>query len=515
MENYQVVMTIGQLADGEPTASNGQARHTNFRRTILMAVLFSLPAWLAAGSLVRSGSQNPDVWWHLSTGAWIVQHHHVPATDPFSAYGMSKPWVAYSWLFEVMIYGLYHWLGLVGPDVYVLAAVTVIGFVLYQTLRKRMAGFAAAVALAEVGLFVMAGHYTVRPWLFSILFFLIEMDILFAELVDTSRDYSARRLWFLPLLFVLWANLHIQFVYGLAVLALAALTQKAEAVRGAQGWRIAFAPNERRHRLWVVTGMSFLAALANPYTWRIYQVAFGLAGDSGSDTLVSEMMAPHFRSPLDYILIVVVLGAAYVLGRVQMRSRLFTSILLTGTTFVSLHSRRDEWVCLVVALLIIAAGCGKDLAADAPLPRHCGLAAAALAALFIFARAKQADMSNAHLDDLVSRAFPAKATEFVSKRGFPGPLFNDYTWGGYLIWRLPSLPVSMDGRSNIYGNAGVARSVATWNCKQGWKTDPELASSNLVIGPIGSPLSSALRDDREYQLVYEDKTAVVFVKRAN
>src|SRR5258708_3471317 len=68
-----------------------------------------------------------DIWWHLRTGQWIVEHGQVTETDPFSMYGADRPWIAYSWLFEIGVYQLYQWLGLAGVIVYrVLMAVAVV-----------------------------------------------------------------------------------------------------------------------------------------------------------------------------------------------------------------------------------------------------------------------------------------------------------------------------------------------------------------------------------------------------
>src|SRR3954453_10170656 len=48
---------------------------------------------------------DPDIWWHLRVGQWVVEHGALPANDPFSLPGLDKPWVAYSWLYEVLVYG--------------------------------------------------------------------------------------------------------------------------------------------------------------------------------------------------------------------------------------------------------------------------------------------------------------------------------------------------------------------------------------------------------------------------
>jgi hypothetical protein len=44
-----------------------------------------------------------DIWWHLATGRWVAEHHALPQADPFSAYGQTQPYVAYSWLFDLLV----------------------------------------------------------------------------------------------------------------------------------------------------------------------------------------------------------------------------------------------------------------------------------------------------------------------------------------------------------------------------------------------------------------------------
>ncbi len=495
-------------------SARARTLHTNLRRTILLAALYSFAPCLAINCVVLNGPKNPDLWWHLRAGAWIVQHHGLPGVDPFSALG--KPWVAYNWLFEVTLYGFYRSLGLVGAGLYVVLIVGGIGLALYRAIRSRMGGFAAPGALAAVALFLMARLYSVRPWLFSILFFVAEIDILFAEVVGDREAKESKRLWLLPAIFMLWANLHIQFTYGLAVLVLCAITHGVEVIRDTGHIRLVAKWGRESRRLWLVTALSFLATFVNPYGWRLYVPVVQIAHDRMPLRLVQELRAPDFRSAFDYILILVVLVGAFVLGRVQLKGRLFAGLLLASSTLVSLQMVRDEWFALIVALLILASAYGKEIAAPSPsdLPRRNQVVAAGLAVVFIFVWAHRQNLTNSRLEEDVASTMPVRAADFVARHGFPGPLYNYFDYGGYLMWHLPELPVSMDGRTNIYGDERLARSMATWNCTPGWKDDADLRSANLVIGPVYTPLASALQDDKRFQLAYEDKTAVVFVKRS-
>jgi hypothetical protein len=83
-----------------------------------------------------------------------------------------------------------------------------------------------------------------------------------------------------------------------------------------------------------------------------------------------------------------------------------------------------------------------------------------------------------------------------------------------LIWRLPRLPVALDGRTNIFGDERTERSLATWSGQRDWQSDPELEASGVVIADPNTPLASLLHFDPRFKLVYEDAVATVFVKES-
>jgi hypothetical protein len=119
-------------------------------------------------------------------------------------------------------------------------------------------------------------------------------------------------------------------------------------------------------------------------------------------------------------------------------------------------------------------------------------------------------VENAGLRTKLAEDMPVRAVEVVKEKGWNGPLCNTFNWGGYLIWAL-RMPVSMDGRQNVYGDERIDRSVAMWDGQPGWASDPDLQKAKLVIGPVKAPLTQLLRMDSRFELAYEDKLAAVFV----
>jgi hypothetical protein len=113
--------------------------------------------------------------------------------------------------------------------------------------------------------------------------------------------------------------------------------------------------------------------------------------------------------------------------------------------------------------------------------------------------------------------YPVGAVEWVRKHRPPGPLYNHFNWGGYLIWALPEYAIGMDGRTNLYGEERLDRAFRAWTADDGLEADPDLAHAGFVIAPkkLGREdvkLTGLLRAATDHWRVsYEDDTAVVFV----
>jgi hypothetical protein len=133
-------------------------------------------------------------------------------------------------------------------------------------------------------------------------------------------------------------------------------------------------------------------------------------------------------------------------------------------------------------------------------------------AIAIFARARH--VNEARLSEKVAEVLPDGAARYVEGHPLPGPLYNSYDWGGYLIWRLHGRAVALDGRANVYGDASLEQAVTTWTGKKDWDKDPALSRANLVIAEADSPLASLLRCDPRFKLLYEDKLATVFARQS-
>ena len=481
------------------TLKTRNVRVDQVAQTMVLAVLYAVPVLMCIHAAMVN---DPDIWWHLRTGEWMLAHHSVPRVDPYSGALHGSRWLAYSWVFELVAVKLFQWLGLAGIVTYTSAMILAITVALFHLLRRLQMDFSQVILLTFCACFSMARLYSPRPWLFTVLFFILEMDIL----MQARKTGRVRELLWLPLIFALWANVHIQFIDGLLVLGLA----WAEAL--AARWGITSANTLARPK-WMGLALvgSLLATLLNPFGWRIYQAAYELATQAGALNKISELQALPFRTMADFVILLLALGSVAALAW-QRRLLLFETALLGLAAVLTFRSQRDVWVMAVVGVVILASTIAGRETAAFRLPKL-GTAIALLAAgLTMPAGFRIMQVNNARLATDLAKSLPVNAVEAVRAKGYAGPLYNDYNWGGYLIWAL-RMPVSIDGRAAFYGDQRLDRSMATWNAEPDWESDAQLTSAGLVIGPAKSALTQILRMDPRFQLVYEDKVAAVFVAR--
>ena len=157
------IVRVSQLLESEPAR---------------LAALVALYSFLAVLFLRAFYVVDPDIWWHLRTGDWILAHRAVPATDPFSAYGMGKPWVEYSWLFDVISAVAFARLGFLSIALYEVVVRLAVSLALFHLLRGLFVEFWRAVGLTAVALYAMTVILGPRPGMLSIIFVILTFDIL-------------------------------------------------------------------------------------------------------------------------------------------------------------------------------------------------------------------------------------------------------------------------------------------------------------------------------------------------
>lgn len=367
---------------------------------------------------------DPDYHWHLATGRWVMAHHAVPAVDPFSHTAFGMPWKFVDWLADVFMYLLHRG----GGDAAVQIAFALIGalaVLLASERASRLVSRASVPSLlaSALGLAtVVAFRTTPRPQTAS---FALLAGLLL--LLDAARA-ERRRLYFVPPLIALWQNVHSSALLGV----LAVFAYAIEAVR-----------QKRDVRAWLATGVASVVALlcaVRPIDRLV--AGFDHLGDPRVAELVPEWGTP-FRAGV-FGPWVVAAGALLVFAVVGARRSTFGPVASAlGLSILGFASAR-MLPFAAIALLPLAL---EGLEVVAERVRHVAIPLALLAAVGFFLRVERPRTG------LKEGVFPERAVAFLNEHHLEGNLFNEYTFGGYLMWTLGERSkVFVDGRSMaLYG----------------------------------------------------------------
>jgi hypothetical protein len=484
------------------------------RPAIRFLALVILLTWTTQLAPMASAIFDLDLWWHLRDGDAIIAQHTFPHQGVFSQLA-NHPWAAYSWGFEVLASRFYHWFGLVGLVALRSGLEVAITLVLFLILRRASGSFWKAWGLTVVGMWAMHHCLALQPMLTSILMFTLEIGLIF----EARRRLDIRPLYVLPLLFLVWANLHIQFIYGLFVCGLLVGISILRASLPKR-WIASLEPPSDNDlpvpSLAAIAGLTVLATLLGPYTWHLYAVILNYVRSSSPFNLIVELQAPNFRSPEHFLLLLIVAGAFFTLGWQRTRDP-FKLALLVACTLVAFRMQRDSWFVCIPALAIISerslASAAEAITSRARAWTFAAATAAATVLVFVLV-AWDSQVSNDSLQRALAGFFPVKACDFVRTATYPGPIYNNFNWGGFLIWSLPGYPVAIDGRTDLYGDAAVTRFSLVEQGAPDWWADPDLQAARLVLLNRQTQLATLLSHDPRFRLLYQDPIALVFFKNA-
>jgi hypothetical protein len=451
-----------------------------------------------------------DIWWHLKVGEWIVDHRAFPHTGILSRTAADRPWAAYSWGYEVLLSRAYAWFGLVGVGIFGTLLTLAVAYAVYWMVRRLSGKFWVASVVATVACSAFLFSLMPRPVFVSMILFALTLTLI----LEARRTNRVQLLYWLPLVFLIWANCHIQFVYGIFVVGLFTGVHVSQQVGAYFGIAPEFALSSvlPARKLVLIFVACVLATCVGPYSYHLYPTVFAYAGSKFPYAFIREFRALNFRALSHYIELLLAGAAFFTLGR-QKRVDLFKLALLTVTSAVAFRTMRDSWFLCIAAAACIADSWGEEGEREPSetLPERAGLAAALAVLLYLIAL--NTSFNTRGLDDAMSSWFPVKVVNFLRQNPQPGPLYNTFDWGGFLIWYMPDYPVAIDGRTDLYGDALDFRFFNTANGEPSYLTDPYLNEAGVVLLPQQAPLAALLNRDQRFRKIYEDSIAVVFVRR--
>lgn len=478
-------------------------------RVAAMTLLFSVAAVWESKKLASLA--DAAIWGHLRMGAWIVENRSWPQAGLFSQASHAR-WMDFSWGFDLLAAVAYRALGLRAIPALLMAlraGLAAISFLLGGALRGNLWTGVVVSALTQ---YVLLGLGP-GPALVSAILFGLQLLVL----TESRRSGNARVLFCLPGLFFIWANLDVEFVYGIAVLGLFLLVAAVERTGRRAHWTQLAMPEAgiRAPLALAAGGLSLLATLLTPYTFHSY-LEFFSAESSSLNRHLPGYTSMSFHQPQDYALMLLLMAAVFSMGRLRSRD-VFLVALLAGCAALSFHAQRVNWLATMAAAAAIGEmnlkmhqkmlEDGRDLDWRRYLLIPAGLAIV-LAALALAVRVPR---SRETLLAKTAEHFPVRACDFIRAHRLPDPLFNAYLWGNFVTWYLPEYPVAIDFRRGLYPEEEESNYFKVMNAEVPYQMLPSLQRAGTLLLERGTVMAEALETLPGFHVAYRDEISLVLL----
>lgn len=451
-----------------------------------------------------------DTWWHIRSGEHTLNEGMI-YEDPFSFTKQGEEWVNHSWGSQIILYGAWEIAGDVGLSLFTAILATAGMGMLYPICQGNvyLRGFVLVIGAATAAVF-----WSARPQMLSFFLSTVILYILYKYKYD-----KVDRLWFIPLVILLWGNLHAGFSIGFIFIGGVVageilnnlLNKDSENLINWIGLR----------KLVTVTVVSVAVLVINPYGLKMLLVPFETVSIGALRDFIQEWNSPNFQERQTWTFIFMIFALIGVLGATRKRLDWTDFVLVVGTMFMAFLYGRNISVFAVVATPILTFYVASMLEERGWIlrpvtrvtQRQARLNALLLGVIMLGAVVNTIAVLAPESVETAQRAhLPIDVAEFIDIEQPRGPMFNSYNWGGYLMFALPEYPVYVDGRTDLYRDEFLTRYLRAAFGSNGWREILDEDGINMVVVEGGSGLASNLREEAGWTLIYEDDKAVIFTR---
>jgi len=442
-----------------------------------------------------------DTGWHLWAGSVTLEQGPGPIPDALTFTQSGIPFDNIEWLGEVLLVVFYRHAGYLGIAILAGVVFAVTFSWLYRILLRESEDPVAAILVTVLAAQITLFQFLARPVIFSFPMFLAAHEL--------ARKPSRRTLWLLPLLTVLWANVHGSAYFAPAIAGFYWLSRP------------------RKNALGLSVLLSVLALGVTPwgYAW-IYNQILDNQSYFGQ---VEEWMSPRFSDLrfLPYFLgILVALAARWRAPRLSKReavwglgwlaaallsARLGPFAILAWAPYLVRDLARGELIDLAPPLRKLWSSVGAGLKPMElwlrPLVWPIVLGTFAL----VCTRAL-APVYPAVQDGFPDTRFP-KAALREATRIDPGPhVFCNYAWSGFVSWESHEhWQTFIDGRAGFFGSAMLDDYLTIITLRPGWQDRLGAWAPDWLLLSPDLPLVAALPLTGQWRIAYQDQIAALLV----
>lgn len=463
---------------------------------------------------------DPDMGWHLQNGLYTIANLWPQQGDIYSWTMPGYKWVSHEWLTEVIMVAVNAVSGLWGLAI---VFALLVAFIFWLASIAGGKSFSNASLVAVIGVMIAWPIIGVRPQMITLLGVALLLYILFRW----RADQKSKLIYWIPIIFLAWANLHAGFAAGFAVVAVFIFAEAMRLIflKPSRSLAEPLISLKKLVQLGLITFLGGgVAALINPYGWHIYEEIVVTLTKTDVLGRIAEWLPIDFTATSSYnlliggILVLVLLFAS----RFQVDYTKFTLAVvffLVATT---------SWRHLPLFALVSLPFISEQLLA---VSRYIftevfksAISVIALVALIIIAGWWHIKESAQVISDPIAYAqavqFPYGAVQYLKENDLPGNMFNEYNWGGYLIWQLPEKKVFIDGRMAIWddGTTNIFNEFIEMkgNYRETILSKLDAWKIDLVLVYSRQPINAILDLEREaWQKKYQDSLSVVWQRKVS
>jgi len=445
-----------------------------------------------------------DAWWHVAYGRSILDGGALPAMEQFSWLTGASPVVLHSWLWDALI-GVADRLG--GPTgmsllgLPFLAVIVALTWLLTGTVSRDVAPIPRA-TLVLIAMLAGVAFWGSRGSTLDVAF-VLGTALVVARYLDVG---STRPLWALPVIGLLWANLHGSGVPAFGVCLLAAIVALLLANRLGD-W-----PRRSVRPIALVAVGAGAATVLNPYGLRLWTYPLDRGVASAFATEIVEWRPPDLGAPELFVFRLLIPVSLFVLWWARARSpHPFIILLVAGWTFVALAVARFVPIAgVLLAVAIAPALSTRPVVEDTPaasIDRRLLLIPSALLAVVVLLIGWSFIAPDAQTAAIAHRE-PVASVEVLQSADCPGRMLASYEWGGYVIRYA-------DRQVGAYGNS-PEEAVTDQTAVEQVQVDPgpwlDAEQVDIVLTHADGPLSRWLEETDDWDRRYADRQATIHVR---
>ncbi len=441
--------------------------------------------------------QSLDAGWHIRTGEYIFTLHRIPFHDNFSHTAQGKPYLPTHWLFSLILFLVSKYFGITGMIILKAAVISLTFLAIFKILQKK--GVSANLAVFIMGFIYLSSQsrFILRPEIFSFLF----LATFYLLLERYKISGNGKLLLILPILTVIWSNLHAGVLFGLILLG---------GFVGAE-----FLTGNKRVYFLMLLLVTLLASGVNPTLFRYIGYVASHLGTYERLGIFEFQPTAFEMNPYFWIYLLIFILSSICRFR---KLGLFEGVISFSFAYFAARNFRMVPFFMLVSSPVLARNLSFFKGHFIRLKRVAPVAMTAFVILFAFFSCRDKGLNSFGLG-INERTFPVKGASFLAESNLSGNIYNDIGFGGYLIWNLyPRYKVFLDGRLSLYEDIYDEFSAADGNdAKLKGLLDKYDVNIALVSYPYerrgNFPIMSIFFSINEkWVLVYWDDICMVYAK---